>query len=268
MEPDAIRINDLTFGYDKGKDVIKNLSASFRAGKITAIIGANGCGKSTLLNLIAGVYTPGSGEILINDKNIAEYKRGDLARTVACVHQKNTAPDDMTVETLVALGRTPYKKYFGRGDEKHDNDAVESAMADADIMSYREKCVSELSGGQLQRVWLAMGLAQETDILLLDEITTFLDIHYQIRILSLIRELNNNKKITVVTVLHDINLAMEFCDDVLIMKNGEVLYSGEIGSGLEPSRLDEAFDVVTETATYGDGRIFYVFKNKLRAKNV
>ncbi len=238
----ALSIKNIHYSYEKGSEVLHGISTSFSVGKITALIGANGCGKSTLLNLIAGVMKPNSGKILLNGVDTSLLKRTAVAQNIAVVHQSNTAPSDMSVEKLVSAGRTPYQKMFHSLSSK-DDEAVHKALCDTDTVDYAKKAVSSLSGGQMQRVWLAMALAQDTDILLLDEITTYLDIHYQLEILHLIKELNRKKNITIIMVLHDINLALEFCDEVVIMKNGNIIANGNIEDAVNETILNEAFGV-------------------------
>lgn len=257
---DSVAVTNLRYSYEKGTEILHGISASFTPGKITALIGANGCGKSTLLNLIAGILKPEDGEIVVGDKNIAQMSRNALAKRIAVVHQKNAVPGDMTVEKLVEAGRTPHKQRF-RPLSKKDEEAVREAMIDTDILHLAERSVAALSGGQMQRVWLAMALAQETEILLLDEITTYLDVHYQLELLHLIRELNQRKKRTVIMVLHDINLAMEFCDEVVVMKNGVILAQGDIKEAITTEVLDEAFQISSQMVSVEETK-YCIFQRK------
>lgn len=256
----SLSIENICYSYQKGREILHGISASFATGKITALIGANGCGKSTLMNLIAGVMKPESGKILLNGENIADLKRTVVAQNIAVVHQSNTVPGDMTVEKLVSAGRTPYRSIL-RSSGEEDAKAIQKALRDTETDEYAERVVSSLSGGQMQRVWLAMALAQDTDILLLDEITTYLDIHYQIEILHLIKELNRKKNITIVMVLHDINLALEFCDEVVIMKDGHITAQGEIDCAVNEKILNEAFEVSSQIV-FIDGRKHCIFSRK------
>lgn len=253
-------IENIRFSYQKGTEILHDVSAGFAAGKITALIGANGCGKSTLLNLMAGVMKPNSGKILLNGKSISELKRTVVAQSIAVVHQSNTAPGDMTVEKLVSAGRTPYRSLFRAADDE-DAAAVQKALGDTDTAEYADRVVSALSGGQMQRVWLAMALAQDTDILLLDEITTYLDIHYQLEILHLIRQLNRKKHLTIIMVLHDINLALEYCDEVVVMKDGRITAQGDIAKAVNEEVLNEAFEVSSKIVLI-DGKKHCIFSRK------
>lgn len=238
-----LSVSNLAFSYDKEKEILHGISASFSQGKITGIIGPNGCGKSTLLNLLSGVLKPSSGSIILNGRDIRDIKRTLVARNIAVVHQSNTAPADITVENLVSAGRTPYKEFFKGTDKLKDDMAVRTALKDTETIDFANRPIYALSGGQMQRVWLAMALAQQTDILMLDEITTYLDIHYQLEILHLISELNRKNGTTILMVLHDINLAFEFCDEVIIMKNGEIIAHGDINTAVNEEILNEAFNV-------------------------
>lgn len=256
----TLSIKDLRYSYEKNKEILHGVSASFAPGKITALIGANGCGKSTLLNLIAGVMKPDSGMILLNGKNIETLKRTVVAQNIAVVHQSNTAPGDITVKKLVSAGRTPYRAMF-RPSGEEDTLTIQKALTDTDTNKFADRTVSALSGGQMQRVWLAMALAQNTDILLLDEITTYLDIHYQLEILNLITELNRKKGMTIVMVLHDINLAFEFCDEVIIMKDGHISAAGDIDTVVNENILNEAFEVSSKIISI-DGNKHCIFSRK------
>lgn len=256
----SLAVENIRYSYTKGWEILHGITATFSSGKITALLGANGCGKSTLLNLIAGVMKPDSGRILLNGAETSALKRTIVAQNIAAVHQSNSAPADMTVEKLVSAGRTPYRKMFG-SYKAVDDKAVEQALADTDTAEYADRAISALSGGQMQRVWLAMALAQDTDILLLDEITTYLDIHYQLEILHLIRQLNRKKNITIIMVLHDINLALEFCDEVIIMKDGAITAQGSIDEAVTESILDDAFDVSSKIVSV-DGKKHCIFSRK------
>lgn len=220
----AMEVRELSFAYHENQ-VLKKASLHIETGKITTIMGANGCGKSTLFSLMTKNLIPGKGKIFLNDKNIRNMGLNDFAKQVAIVHQYNTAPDDLTVEELVAFGRTPYKTMFGSTSEA-DDDMIEWAMEVTGTIEYRDREIGRLSGGQRQRVWIAMALAQNTKILFLDEPTTYLDIRYQIEILELIKSLNRDFDMTIIMVLHDINQAIHYSDVVIGLKDGNVLMEG------------------------------------------
>lgn len=223
-EKSAMEVKELYFSYGKNK-VLKGASLAIEKGKITTIMGANGCGKSTLFGLMTKNLTPRRGKVLLEGKNIENQKLHDFARRVAIVHQNNTAADDITVERLVSFGRTPHMGFMGsKGGE--DEKYIEWAMEVTGTKKYRDRELSRLSGGQRQRVWIAMALAQGTDVLFLDEPTTYLDIRYQIEILELIKKLNQEYGKTIIMVLHDINQAIAFSDRVIGLKDGKVALEG------------------------------------------
>lgn len=226
MACSVMETKGLTFSYDGTNNILDKLDFSIEKGKITVLMGANGCGKSTLFRLMTKGLIPDEGVVTLGGQDVEEMRRKEFARNVAIVHQNNTAPPDLTVERLVGYGRTPYLNTFQTTGTKEDEDAVSWAMKVTNISSIRSNCVSELSGGQRQRVWIALALAQMTDVLFLDEPTTYLDIRYQIETLRLIRQLNREYGITIIMVLHDINQAMEYGDVFVGMKNGRITVEG------------------------------------------
>lgn len=220
----AINIKNLSFSYGDNH-VLKKIDIDIPKGKITTILGANGCGKSTLFFLMTKELKADSGSILIYDKSIEEIPIKDFAKKVSVVQQNNTYIGGITVKELVSLGRVPYRKFFGFRS-KEDDDKIDWAIEITGLNDLKDRDVSKLSGGQRQRAWIAMALAQGTDILFLDEPTTFLDIKFQLEILSLIKKLNEEFKITIVMVLHDINHAIHYSDKIIGLKNGNVEFEG------------------------------------------
>lgn len=239
----SLSAENISFGYEKDKLILKDVSFVLSPNEITSLLGANGCGKSTLFRLLTGTVKPQNGRILFDGKNIESIKKKHFSQHIAVVHQYNTAPADLTVRKLVEMGRTPYKNIFSYGKSSEDETAVENALQITDTYKYADNMISTLSGGQRQRVWLAMALAQDPDILLLDEITTYLDIHYQYGILNLIKSLNKDKKLTVLMVLHDINQAIAFSDNAIVMENGKILSCGKTEKVITKSVVDSAFAV-------------------------
>lgn len=238
-----MEVRELTFSYDGESNVLEHLNFSVLEGKATVLMGANGCGKSTLLHLMTKNLYPDAGVITLRGTNIEDIKRKEFARNVAIVHQNNTTPPDLTVETLIGYGRTPYLNAFQTTGRKEDEAAVEWAIEVTDLSSVRHKCVSELSGGQSQRVWIAVALAQMTSVLFLDEPTTYLDIRYQVEILKLVQRLNKEYGITIIMVLHDINQAMEFADVFVGMKSGKILVEGEPREVINEDILYELYGI-------------------------
>lgn len=178
----------------------------------------------------------------INDKNIKKLSYKELAKEIATVHQQNSVPEDITVEELVAYGRTPYKKYY-KGNDEEDNKIVEWAIEKTGLQNLRDKAVMSMSGGERQRVFIAMALAQKSNVLFLDEPTTYLDIYHQIEILELVKELNKEYNLTVVMVLHDINQAMKYSDNIIVMKNGKIIDYGKANEVINIKLLNEVYNI-------------------------
>ncbi len=242
QETPAMEVKNLSFAYGKNQ-VLKGLSLKIQKGQITTIMGANGCGKTTLFSLMTKNLTPDKGKVLIGKKNIRDLTLGEFARKVAIVHQYNSSADDITVEQLVSFGRTPYQKMM-TGKSAEDEKYIHWAMEVTGLLPYRDREVSRLSGGQRQRVWIAMALAQNTEILFLDEPTTYLDIRYQMEILQLIRMLNRNFGITIVMVLHDINQAIHFSDQIIGLKDGVIAVEGEPEEVITPEAIQTLYGIL------------------------
>lgn len=242
MDNNVFTVKDLSFSYGK-QQVLNELDFTLHEGKITTLIGANGCGKSTLFNLMTKNLKPANGEILLHNKNIDEMKLKDFAKEVSIVHQYNTAPVDLSVEKLVGYGRTPYHTMGIPTDRGEDEEKIKWALEITHTYKHRNKSVAELSGGQKQRVWIAMALAQDTKVLFLDEPTTYLDIRYQLQILKLIRQLNQEFGITIVMVLHDINQSLYYSDEIVAMKGGKMIAHGTPQETITSGLVKEVYDV-------------------------
>lgn len=242
MSDNVFQIRGLSFAYGK-HTVLKGLDLDLHAGRITTLIGANGCGKSTLFHLMTKNLRPDAGRILLRDQDISACRLRDFARQVAIVHQYNTAPADLSVEKLVAYGRTPYQTMGLSPDPEADAEKIRWALEITHTDKYRDKPVAELSGGQKQRVWIAMALAQGTQVLFLDEPTTYLDIRYQLQILHLIRQLNREYGMTIVMVLHDINQSLHYSDDIVAMSDGQVCAHGLPEEIVTPQLIRRVYDV-------------------------
>ena len=252
----VFNVSNLAFAYGK-HEVIKGLDLTISEGRITTLIGANGCGKSTLFNLMTKNLKPDSGTITLHGRNIEEMKLKDFARNVSIVHQYNTTPMDLTVENLVAYGRTPYHKMGIPKDPEEDEKKIHWALEITNTLKYKDKPVADLSGGQKQRVWIAMALAQDTKVLFLDEPTTYLDIRYQLQILRLIRRLNEEYGITVIMVLHDINQSLYYSDEIVAMKDGKVLAHGIPEDVISRDLVKQVYDVDLNITTV-DGKPFVI----------
>lgn len=237
----VMRVNGLHFSYGKN-EVLNGIDLEIEENKITTFLGGNGCGKSTLFSLMTKSLTVSTGEVLLRDVNIKEYSLKKFAQNVAIVHQYNKTSLDITVEQLVAFGRTPYRKGMVF-KTKEDEELIERAMEVTDIKDLRYREIGRLSGGQRQRVWIAMSIAQDTKILFLDEPTTYLDIRYQIDILELVRKLNREYGITVVMVLHDMNQAIAYSDHIIAMKQGKVLATGDPKKIIDSELIENVYGV-------------------------
>nr|WED68190.1 Fe(3+) dicitrate ABC transporter ATP-binding protein FecE [Pectobacterium colocasium] len=234
---------NLTAGYGD-KRILDGLSLSLPAGKITALLGPNGCGKSTLLKCFAKLLTPESGVIQLNGKPLSAFSARQLSRHLALLPQQHLTPEGITVRDMVAYGRSPWLSLWGRLSQD-DCQRVQLAMEKTHIVDLADKRLTDLSGGQRQRAFLAMLLAQDTPVVLLDEPTTYLDINHQVELMKLLRELNQAGK-TVVTVLHDSNQASRYCDHLVMLAGGRVMAQGSPHEVMKPALLQQVFSIDAE----------------------
>ena len=231
--------------YKSFKDrlILNNINFEVNKGETLVIIGGSGSGKSTLLKAISGLNRQYKGEILIDGENILHLSRKNLAKKMAILPQGATTPTDLTVKELVSYGRFPYRSMFKSLNSKKEQAIIEEAMEKTHITSFSHRLVSTLSGGERQRTWIAMALAQQPKILLLDEPTTYLDIAHQIEVMQIVDELNKREKMTVIMVLHDINHARMYADDIVILKDKHVFEQGEPNTVLDVENLAKVFGV-------------------------
>lgn len=222
--------------------IIEDLSLTIPDKKITTIIGANGCGKSTLLKAITRIITHRSGSIVLDGKDILQENTKQLARKMAILPQTPEGTKGLTVGELVSYGRFPYQKGFGRLTKK-DIEVIDWALEVTSTAEYKHHPVDALSGGQRQRVWIAMALAQETDIIFLDEPTTYLDMAHQLEVLELLQKLNKEQERTIVMVLHDLNQAARFADYIIAMKDGKIVKTGTSKEVINREVLREVFHI-------------------------
>ncbi|WP_250301102.1 ABC transporter ATP-binding protein [Streptomyces sp. NBC_01387] len=215
---------ELTLAYDD-RTVVQELDLAVPDGRVTVIVGPNACGKSTTLRALGRLLKPRSGAVLLDGAELARIPTRKIAQAIGLLPQSPSAPEAITVADLVARGRQPHQHWWQQWSEE-DERAVTDAMERTDTAALAERSVDELSGGQRQRVWIAMALAQETDLLLLDEPTTYLDIAHQVEVLDLVRQLNHERGRTVVAVLHDLNQAARYADHLVAMKSGRIVAEG------------------------------------------
>lgn len=238
---DAVRVDGVSFGYP-GRTVLSDVRLSVTQGESVALVGLNGCGKSTLLRLVAGLLRPSAGRVLLGGEDVARLSRRATARRVALLHQSSPAVPGMTVRQLVKQGR-----YAARGPlgmlREGDDDVCARALADVGVADWSDRLVDSLSGGERQRVRLAMSLAQDTNVLLLDEPTTYLDLRHQLEVLETVVRLREERSLTVVMVLHDLGHAARFADRIVALKGGRVAADGPPGRTVTPGLLAEVLGV-------------------------
>ena len=230
---------DVTLGYGD-RAVVRDLSTDVPDGQVTVIVGANACGKSTLLRGMARLLRPTSGAVLLDGRAIATLPSRQVARTLGLLPQNPVTPEGVAVVDLVGRGRHPHQGAFRRWS-REDEQAVAHALELTHTLDLADRLVDELSGGQRQRVWVAMALAQETDLLLLDEPTTYLDVAHQIEVLDLLHDLNQSRGTTIVMVLHELNLAARYADHLVAMREGEVVAAGPPGEVITETCVREVF---------------------------
>ncbi len=235
----TLTAESVTLGYGD-RTIVDSLDLALPPGRVTAIVGANACGKSTLLKAMARLLAPSAGQVLLDGRSIHRLPTKQVARVLGLLPQSPIAPDGIAVSDLVSRGRHPHQGALSRWTST-DDAAVARALEATDVTHLADRPVDELSGGQRQRVWIAMALAQETDVLLLDEPTTFLDISHQIDVLDLLTDLNRDLGTTVAMVLHDLNLAARYADHLVAMARGEVIAAGDPSDVLTEETVRRVF---------------------------
>ncbi|NKX93876.1 ABC transporter ATP-binding protein [Sanguibacter hominis ATCC BAA-789] len=233
----------LTLGYGDRK-VVRDLTVTVPTGRVTVVVGANACGKSTLLRGLARLLAPSDGAVLLDGKDITSLATRDVARVLGLLPQSPIAPEGITVADLVGRGRYPHQGWF-RQWTPDDDAAVADALTQTGVLDLAGRSVDELSGGQRQRVWIAMALAQRTDLLLLDEPTTFLDVAHQVEVLDLLADLNRDLGRTIVMVLHDLNLAARYADHLVAMKDGRIVAEGAPADVVTEETVAEVFGLAS-----------------------
>jgi iron complex transport system ATP-binding protein len=247
----ALAARSLSLAYDD-RVVVHDLSLTIPPGAVTVIVGANACGKSTLLRGLARLLAPRTGTVLLDGQDIHRLPTREVATRLGILPQQPTSPEGISVADLVARGRHPHQRWF-RQWSTTDEQAVAAALAATRLTDIADRPVDELSGGQRQRVWIALALAQGTDLMLLDEPTTFLDLAHQVEVLDLLAELNATERRTVVAVLHDLNLACRYAHHLVAMKDGAIVCHGPPAEVITPATVEEVFglacDVIADPLT-------------------
>lgn len=245
-----LQTQHLTGGY-KNHSVVHNLDLSLKTGEWLSLVGANGSGKSTLLKLLSQVMSPQKGVVMLDGVAIHTQSAQAVAQQMAFLQQQQTIPAGLTVQQLVRLGRSPHQPWWQWEMNSEDQHFVEIAIAQVRLTALRNRWVDQLSGGERQRAFLALALAQNPKVLLLDEPTTFLDVRYQLDLLELLREQNRNRGLSIITVLHEINLAARYSDRLAMIKAGRIAAIGTPSEVLTQKNLAHVFGIqaiITETA--------------------
>jgi iron complex transport system ATP-binding protein len=236
-----LETSKLDIAYEE-RLIVDNLNIQIPQGKITALVGANGSGKSTILKTMARIMNPKAGSVLLDGKSIHKQSTREVAKQLAILPQNPTAPEGLTVTELVSYGRFPYQKGFGsmRAEDKR---MIEWAIEVTGMTEFHDRPIDQLSGGQRQRAWIAMALAQETDILFLDEPTTFLDMAHQLEVLQLLEQLNATANRTIVMVVHDLNHASRYAHHMIGIKKGKAIATGSPVEVMNSDVLREVFNI-------------------------
>ncbi|MBW4629278.1 MAG: ATP-binding cassette domain-containing protein [Brasilonema octagenarum HA4186-MV1] len=237
-----LETNNLSGGYDS-KPIVQEISIALQAGEWLSLVGANGSGKSTLLKLMSRLLKPQTGAVLLDGKVIHTQKATAVAQKLALLPQQQTIPAGLSVRQLVSLGRTPHQPWWQWELDAEDRDKVEKALELTRMKSLCDRPVEQLSGGERQRAFLALALAQDPQVLLLDEPTTYLDIRYQLQLLELLKQLNKEQKLSIITVLHDVNLAARYSSRIALLSQGKIWAVGEPRIVLTPEHLADVLGI-------------------------
>lgn len=238
----SISVTNLRVGYTPDRPVISDLSLSIPGGQVTTIIGPNGCGKSTLLRAIGRLIPSQGGEVHLGDTDIGSMKRKDIAKTIGVLPQSPISPPGLIVSDLVSRGRHPHQSWI-RQWSSSDEEEVNAALEMTDVVELADRSVDSLSGGQRQRVWISMVLAQHTDVLFLDEPTTYLDLAHSVEVLDLVNRLRRDLDRTVIMVLHDLNLAIRYSDNLVVMRDGDLIATGKPEEIITSELLKDVFEL-------------------------
>ena len=259
---EMIELHDIAFAYGRGQMLLQNMNCGFARGRLTALLGPNGCGKSTLLKLAAGLLSPASGEVLLAGRPLNQYKPREVARYVSLLGQLGRQ-SELTVRQLAELGRYPHCAWGGLRAE--DRRSVVQALELAGVVELGDRRLSTLSGGQLQRAYIALALAQDADVVLLDEPTAWLDISARFEIMQLLRQLCADGK-TVAVVMHELDLALEFADELLLLEGGRLRAAGRPDELAADGSIEQLFGIVMQSCGSADRR-FWAFASRQAGNN-
>ena len=238
----SLSAHQLCGGYGT-TPIIQHIDLEIKPGEWLSLLGPNGSGKSTFLRLMSRIISPSAGSILLDGKAIHQQSMQMIARQLAILPQQQSMPAGLSVEQFVSLGRSPYQHWWEWGLDAAGKKQVEVAMVETGVIQFRDRPLHHLSGGEKQRVFIALALAQNPKILLLDEPTTFLDIRYQLQLLDLLKSLNLKQQLSIITVLHDINLAARYSDRLALIRQGHLSCVGDVKTILVPETIEAVFDV-------------------------
>lgn len=236
-----IVLEDVVFAYNE-KEVLKGISLTFERNRFYSIIGPNGCGKTTLLKNISRNLQCSAGKVLIENKDIKELKTRDIAKKLSLVPQNTVLDFEFTALDVVLMGRSPYLRLF-QNEDANDFKIAENAMKSTNTWQLKNKSVNEISGGERQRVIVSRALTQQTDIMLMDEPVSQLDIHHQIELMDTVKSLVLNSSVTVIAVLHDLNMAAQYSDEIILMKNGQIFAKGNPESVITEDNIKMVYDL-------------------------
>lgn len=238
---DSLAIKNLTFSYDQ-KSILSDINLNIDSSSFTGIIGPNGSGKTTLAKLISKLLKADKNTVSLNDVDINDIKIAELAKHMAMVPQASSVNYDLTVYEVILMGRTPHLKRFQR-ESDCDYKIVKDVMEETDTWAFKDRLIHQLSGGERQRVIIARALAQEPKILILDEPVTYLDIHHQLQVMTLIKKLSITRKMTIIMILHDLNYALKYCDHVILLCNGKVFKHGHPDDVVTIEHIKSVYDI-------------------------
>lgn len=262
-----MHVDHLSFSFrGQEKQILEDISFSIRAHEITSVIGPNGSGKSTLFRCLTGQYTPEAGEVILQGKPLSSYSGRHRAQKLAMVYQHHPNIAGVTVRELVESGRTPYQTK--RKERQKENQFIENVLEWTDLIDLQSRRVERLSGGQRQRVWLAQALAQQPDILLLDEPNTFLDIEYQVELLDMLKFLNEEEGLTICMIMHDLTQVMDISDRVIALNDGKVYSEGTPEEVLTEETIEQLFGVHTELVRTSGGNTLIHYLGKANDKGI